>query len=90
MNQVNLEGEGGSSGADLAPLLRVSPQGPPMGGLWGKPPTPLPAQLGMTGPSDSLLRCCPWTGPLTELGPIQKFSCWIYFTLSYTPLFLST
>lgn len=29
-------------------------------------------------------------GPLTELGPIQKFSCWMYFTLSYTPLFLST
>lgn len=27
---------------------------------------------------------------LTELGPIQKFSCWMYFTLSYTPLFLST
>lgn len=29
-------------------------------------------------------------GPLTELGPIQKFSCWMYFMLSYTPLFLST
>lgn len=29
-------------------------------------------------------------GTLTELGPIQKFSCWMYFTLSYTPLFLST
>lgn len=28
--------------------------------------------------------------PLTELGPIQKFSCWMYLTLSYTPLFLST
>lgn len=27
---------------------------------------------------------------LTELGPIQKFSCWMYFTLSYTPLFFST
>lgn len=27
---------------------------------------------------------------LTELGPTQKFSCWMYFTLSYTPLFLST
>lgn len=27
---------------------------------------------------------------LTELGPIQKFSCWTYFTFSYIPRFLRT
>lgn len=27
---------------------------------------------------------------LTDPGPIQKFCCWTYFTLSYTPLFFST
>lgn len=69
------------------PELRVSPEEM---GYWAA--DPLPAQLGVTGPRRSLLICCshPFPGPLTELGPIQKFSCWMYLTLSYTPLFLST
>ena len=84
-------GRGGGSELGSRPGCSVEsrPLGAPNeGGFQASQPPSCPAggDRGQRLPAEMLSL----PGPLTELGPIQKFSCWMHFTLSYTPLFLST
>lgn len=77
-----------SSGPDLAAPLSLPLGAPDEGGFQASqaPSCSAGGGRGQRLPAEMLSL----PGPLTELGPIQKFSCWMYFMLSYTPLFLST